>query len=116
MMNWFFIILGIFLILYIFVTVIKGKFDIVESIFWLIGSVVILILSIWPNIIIWLSKIIGIEYPPSLLFLLVAVFLLLINFRNTQKIAKQREKIIFLGQEIAILKNKKDVSGDIYEQ
>ena len=105
-MNWLFIILGILLILYIFVTVIKGKFDIVESIFWLIGSVVILILSIWPNIIIWLSKLIGIEYPPSLLFLLVAVFLLLINFRNTQKIAKQREKIIFLGQEVAILKNK----------
>ena len=33
-MNWFFIILGILLILYIFVTVIKGKFDIVESIYY----------------------------------------------------------------------------------
>lgn len=114
-MNCFFIILGILLILYIFVTVIKGKFDIVESIFWLAGSVVILILSIWPNIIIWLSRLIGVEYAPSLLFLLVAVFLLLVNFRNTQKIAKQREMIIFLGQEIAILKNKKGKS-DIDEK
>lgn len=106
MMNWFFIILGLILILYIFISVIKGKFDIVESIFWLMGSIIILILSIFPNIIVVLSKLIGIEYPPSLLFLLVAVFLLFINFRSTQKIASQKEKIMFLGQEIAILKNK----------
>lgn len=105
-MNWFFIIIGLILILYILSVVIKGRFSIVESIFWLLGSLIILIFSIFPQIIIIMANLLNIEYPPSLLFLLVSVFLIFVNFRNTQKIAKQNEMIIYLGQEIAILKEK----------
>lgn len=103
-MNIFYIIIGVLLFIYILSVVIKGNFDIYESIFWLIGIVAILILSIFPNLIIWLASLIGIEYAPSLLFLLVAVFLIFINFRNTQKIVKQKEKILSLAQDVAILK------------
>lgn len=110
-MNVFFIVLGVILFIYIICVVVKGTFDIYESIFWLIGTVIILILSIFPNLIILLADFIGVEYAPSLLFLLVAVFLLFINFRNTQKILKQKEKLIYLAQDVAILKemiNKKN--------
>ncbi len=103
-MNILYIIIGVVLFIYILSVVIKGTFDIYESIFWLVGTIIILILSIFPNLIIWMASIIGIEYAPSLLFLLVAVFLLFINFRNTQKIAKQKEKILSLAQDVAILK------------
>ncbi len=103
-MNIFYIIIGVLLFVYIISVVIKGTFDVYESIFWLIGTIVILILSIFPNLIIWLAGLIGIEYAPSLLFLLVAVFLLFINFRNTQKIVNQKEKILSLEQDVSILK------------
>ena len=105
-MNWFFIIIGLILILYIFSIVIKGKFSIVESIFWLLGSLIILVFSVFPQIIIVMANILNIKYPPSLLFLLVSVFLIFVNFRNTQRIEKQNEMIIYLGQELAILKEK----------
>jgi hypothetical protein len=103
-MNIFYIVLGVALFIYIVCVVVKGTFDIYESIFWIIGTVIILILSIFPNLIIWLAGLIGIEYAPSLLFLLVAVFLLFVNFRNTQKIVKQKERILSLAQDVAILK------------
>lgn len=103
-MNILYIIIGVALFIYILSVVIKGTFDIYESIFWLVGTIIILILSIFPNLIIWMASLIGIEYAPSLLFLLVAVFLLFINFRNTKKIAKQKEKILSLAQDVAILK------------
>ena len=105
-MNCFFIILGALLIIYILYIVVENKFNVVESVFWILGAIVILILSIFPQIIIVMADWLGIEYPPSLLFLLVAVFLIIINFRNSNKIAKQNEIIMFLGQEIAILKEK----------
>lgn len=105
-MNCFFIILGALLIIYILYVVVENKFNVVESVFWIFGAIVILILSIFPQIIIVMANWLGIEYPPSLLFLLVAVFLIIINFRNSNKIAKQNEIIMFLGQEIAILKEK----------
>ena len=103
-MNIFYIVLGVALFIYIVCVVVKGTFDIYESIFWIIGTVIILILSIFPNLIIWLAGLIGIEYAPSLLFLLVAVFLLFVNFRNTQKIVKQKERILSLAQDVAILR------------
>ena len=97
-MNIFYIVLGVALFIYIVCVVVKGTFDIYESIFWIIGTVIILILSIFPNLIIWLAGLIGIEYAPSLLFLLF------VNFRNTQKIVKQKERILSLAQDVAILK------------
>lgn len=105
-MNIFFIILGIIYLVYIFVVVKKGKFAIVESFFWIFGGVVVLMLSIFPNVIILASRIVGIEYPPSLLFMLCSMFLLFINFRNSRKIEEQQEKIIELAQNLAILKEK----------
>ena len=103
-MNIFYIVLGVALFIYIVCVVVKGTFDIYESIFWIIGTVIILILSIFFFFFIWLAGLIGIEYAPSLLFLLVAVFLLFVNFRNTQKIVKQKERILSLAQDVAILK------------
>ncbi len=109
-MNIFFIAIGILMFIYILRIVIKGTFDIYESIFWLIGTLVILLLSIFPKSIDKISNYLGVDYPPSLLFLLVAIFLICINFKNTQKIIKQKEKIVDLAQEIAIIKTKiKDI-------
>lgn len=105
-MNIFFIILGIIYLVYIFNSVKKGKFAVVESFFWICGGVGVLILAIFPNIIIWASKFVGIDYPPSLLFMLCIIFLLFINFRNSRKIAEQQEKIIELAQNLSLLKSK----------
>ena len=107
-MNIFFIILGIIYLIYIFTAVKNGKFNVVESFFWICGGIGVLILSIFPNIIVWISKFVGIDYPPSLLFMLCIIFLLFINFRNSQKISEQQEKIIELAQNLALLKSKEN--------
>lgn len=104
--NAFFAIVGILLALYIINNVKKSKFDIAESIIWISGTLVIIIFAIFPNLIIYLSNLVGIEYAPSLFFLLCLIFVILINFRFSKKILKQQEKITVLAQEIAILKEK----------
>lgn len=104
--KYFYILIGIFCVIFVINEVRKNNFSIVESFFWLCGSIVILILSIFPNIINLLAKIFNIHYPPSLLFILSIIFLLFINFRNSKKIAVNNEKIIELGQRIAILDEK----------
>lgn len=105
-MNIFFILLAVILIVYIFYIVLKGKFGIVESMFWLFSSIIVLLLAIFPKILDEVALKLGIYYAPSLLFLLVAVFLLIICFRNEAKIYKLKEKVDYMAQEIAILKEK----------
>ena len=51
-------------------------------------------------------KKIGVDYPPSLLFVLCIIFLLFINFRNSRRIAELQMKVVELGQELAIVKEK----------
>lgn len=108
MSKWFYIIIGVGCVLFVINEVRKNRFSIIESFFWFCGSIVILILSIFPSIINWFANILGIYYPPSLLFVLSILFLVLINFRNCKQIAIQQEKIIELGQRISILTEKVD--------
>ena len=107
-MNWFYIILGLILVFYIFTNIKKGHLSIEESFFWMMGSVIIIVLAIFPQIILWIANMVNIEYAPSLLFLLCIVFLLIINFRNSKKIATQQLKIRLLIQEVSIMKNEID--------
>lgn len=106
MNNIYFIIIALIAIIYVINIVKRGNFSIEESIFWVFGSIVVLILAIFPKIIDKIAVFIGIDYPPSLFFVLCILFLLFINFRNSRKIAIQQGKIIELAQQIALLKNK----------
>ncbi|MBP3920869.1 MAG: DUF2304 domain-containing protein [Bacilli bacterium] len=105
-MNILFIVVGIISIVYIFKTVKNGKFSVNESIFWICGGILILILSIFPKIIDFLALKLGIDYPPSLLFMICNIFLIFMCFRNNRRIAEQQEKIIELAQQLTLLKSK----------
>lgn len=102
----FFIVIGILLIAYIYNNVRKHMMSQGESILWMIGACIILILAIFPNIIIFLSKIVGISYPPSLLFFLTSTFLLILLFRNSQQLSVLSEKNKELIQDFALLDNR----------
>jgi hypothetical protein len=81
------------------------------SILWLSGSFVVLVLSAKQN---WLERIsgtVGIAYPPSFLFLVGMLFIvmILVHFSVTISKLKQMNKVIV--QEIALLKGGKTIPG-----
>lgn len=108
MKNIYFIIIAVFAFVYVISEVRKKKFSIRESFWWVIASIVMLFLAIFPYSIDTLAKIFQVAYGPSLLFVFCIVFLTFINFRNSKKIAEQQEKIVELAQQIALLKDKKE--------
>lgn len=102
--NYYFVLIALVAVVVILLTVVKGKIAIDESFFWLVGAVAILGLSIYPGILDRVAVRFGVDYPPSLLFTAGIVFLLLMNLRLNKKIAILQEKLITLGQEMAIVK------------
>lgn len=106
MKNIYFIIISIAAIFYVISNIRKKKFAIKESFYWVLASFIMLILSIFPYSIDSLATFLNISYPPSLLFVLCILFLILVNFRNSREISMQQEKIIELAQELAIIKEK----------
>ncbi len=107
-MNYFFIAIAVIFIIYIFVIIKKKEFTVEESIFWVFGAIFTLILAIFPKLIDKVSSLLHIAYPPSLLFLIAIIFLLFVNFRETKKIEKQKEKIMELAQRLSILEYEVD--------
>lgn len=106
MKNIYFIIIALLAIVYIIGDVRKKRFSIKESFWWIVASIVMLFLAIFPYSIDYFAKIFHVDYGPSLLFVFCIVFLTLMNFRNSKKIAEQQEKIIEMAEQIVLLKDK----------
>lgn len=100
----YFIIIAVFAFVYMISEVRKKRFSIRESFWWVIASIAMLLLAIFPYSIDKLAAFFNVAYGPSLLFVFAIVFLVFINFRNSKRIAEQQEKIIELAQELAIIK------------
>lgn len=108
MNNMYFIILSILIILYIVYSVRKGHLSIKTSFVWILASIVMLLLSIFPYSIDFVAHFLGIEYPPTLLLTLCIIVLLILNFNISNKMAKLQEKVIDLAQEVSVLKENKN--------
>jgi hypothetical protein len=84
------------------------------SILWLFGSTVILILSLKKDWLDGLAHAVGIVYPPSFLFLVGILFILLILIHFSIAISKLHQMNKKMAQEIALMKGKATdgTSGD----
>ena len=108
MNNVYFIILSVIIIIYIIHSVRKGHLSIKTSFVWILASIIMLLLSIFPYSIDYIASFLGIDYPPTLLLTMCIVVLLVLNFNISNKIAKLQEKVTDLAQEVSILRGKKD--------
>jgi hypothetical protein len=99
----FFIVIGIFIVIYVYSKVKKKLFSEKESIYWMIFSIFIMLLAIFPKLIDNVSLFFGIYYPPSFIFLIGFVFLLILLFKQSQAINLLNERSKELAQINAIL-------------
>jgi len=74
------------------------------SILWLAGGVILLVFSLKNDWLVWASDAVGIYYPPSFLFLIGMLFILLILIHFSITISKLYQMNKKMAQEIAHLK------------
>ena len=86
----------------------RGRLKERYALLWLASGVVLLILSLSRGLLEFLSRQVGIFYPPSLLFLVAFVFLLLITLHFSAVISGLSEKNKRLAQEVALLRQALD--------
>jgi hypothetical protein len=82
----------------------QGKLKERYSLLWLFSSSILLVFSLSRGVLDFFSRIVGIFYPPSLIFLLAFLFLILITLHFSVVISGLSEKIKKLAQEIALLR------------
>ena len=86
----------------------RGRLKERYSLLWLFSGVVMLVLSLSRELLEFIARQVGIFYPPSLLFLVAFIFLLLITRHFSAVISGLSEKNKRLTQEIALLRQALD--------
>ena len=84
----------------------KSKLQIDYSIFWLVFSMILIVIAVFPQIVIKLAQIIGFQSPANMVFLLVIFALMFRSFQSTLEISQLQYKIEELTQKIALEEHK----------
>lgn len=71
---------------------------------WLIVGIIMIVLALFPKLLDSLSRLVGIETPVNLLFLLAIIMLMGISLHLTLAISKITDDMRTLAEEVAIMK------------
>lgn len=87
----------------------QAKLKVTNLVVWLVGSFILILISIFSNGVEWISEKIGFMAPVNFVFLIVIAFLLIQVFIDNIRISNLNEKIKDLDHYIALkeLENKK---------
>ena len=102
--------------LFVIYKIIKSNVRIDDMIIWIIGSVILLILSIFPVISDYLSEMIGFRTAANFIFTSILGFLFLMVFSLSIKLSQQHEKMKELTHKIAMLERELSVEKSNIEK
>lgn len=85
----------------------KSKLQIEYSIFWIVFSILLILVAVFPQPMFVLAQILGIQSPANMVFLFMIFILLIKLFNMTIEVSQLQYKQQELVQKIALDENKK---------
>ncbi|HZG77925.1 MAG TPA: DUF2304 domain-containing protein [Paenibacillus sp.] len=101
-LKWIMAAAGLIYVAFAMSLLVRKKINERNTLVWIGTCVVILVLSINPETLDWLARQFGVAYPPSLLFLLSVLVLLLFTLYQSTQISALQEKVKELSQHVAL--------------
>lgn len=108
----FLIVCAVLVLVFIIRRVRKSELRAVDTVFWFIFASCLALISIFPQIAYFFSRLLGIESPANFIFLLVIAVLVIREFVTTVETAKLREQVDSLTQEIALADHREITSPE----
>lgn len=102
------IVASVISFLYMMKKIRQSKLQIEHALFWIVFSIIIVILAVFPQIAIWMADILEIQSPVNLVYLIVIFILIVKLFLDTLYISKLENKIKNLIQHEAIREHEED--------
>jgi len=100
----FILLISFFFTVFIIHFIRKEVLELKYTLVWIVTGLIILLISLFPQIVAFLAESAGIQTPVNALFLMGLLFALIIIFTLTVAISKISLRVTRLAQEISILK------------
>jgi hypothetical protein len=94
--------IGVSLFIYIIEMVRRRKLREEYAWIWLLTGLLIVVLSVWYDLLLYISVLLGGIFPSALLFFFGLLFLLFISLHQSIKISKLTDEVKRLAQELAL--------------
>ena len=111
-LQYFFIVASVITFLFVIKKIQKHGLDIDDAIVWILWAILLLIISIFPQIPIWISNELGFMSTSNFIFCLFIFFLYIMLFNQNAQISKLKEKQKELIQKLSINEYKERHKGD----
>lgn len=110
------IILSVLFLIGICNLVAHGRMQIKYSLVWILLAIIILVLAIFPQIVYWLSGLLGFVMPSNFVFSFGLAFLLITSVSLSVIVSWQAHHIRLLIQEVSLLKKQVNKTEDDIER
>ena len=94
---------SIALLLLVLASVRREHIRVEYSVSWLVAASVLMLVSFNRTLVVWLARMMGIEYPPLVVIVIMFGAFLLVLFRLSRRISELKDNNIALAQRLAIL-------------
>lgn len=86
----------------------QSKLKVESSVTWMLGSIVLILMSVFSNTVAWISDKLGFVSPVNFVFLIMIAFLLIQTFIDNIHITELNEKIKNLDHYIALSEHERN--------
>ena len=83
----------------------QAKLKVENSIIWMSGSIILILMSIFSKAVEWISQKLGFMAPVNFVFVTIIAFLLIEVYMLNLKITEVNEKVKYLNHYIALREN-----------
>lgn len=101
------IVASVLMMLYALYKIRRAQLDIDDTVFWLLFPALLLVISIVPELPIWLSGLLGFASPANFVFLFVIAFLLFKLFLVSVELSVQKRRLSHLVQSLALIEERR---------
>lgn len=74
-----------------------------HAVWWLVGGVVALVVGLFPGLLDWAAKLIGVSEPVNLIFFVSIAMLVLVCIQLSSELTRQETQIRTLAEDVAML-------------
>ena len=85
---------------------VKKKLHLKYCLVWILAILMMLVSAVFPNLVKWITGLIGIKTPSNFIFVMYGLFMLLIVFSLTAIVSHMNARIFCLVQHLAILEER----------
>ena len=97
---------AVFLMVFMIKRIRQSKMKIEYTVFWIIFSVILVLMGIFPQVFYWISELLGFQEPINMVYLVIIFVLIVKLFLTSVQISQLENKVDSLTQQVAIDRKK----------